>query len=193
MEGKVMKVLNDVSGKVTKTNRFLVRSSAVVSEISAGLGRNLSRLQCSDDRGSALVEFALILPMMLLLTTGIMVFGVAMNNYLQLTNAVSIGARTLAVSAQMTLDPCQVGSSAIAAAAPNLTSSNLKYSFVLNGTAYSGSSCASSDVSSGAAGLLTSGSTATVVATYPLNLSVFGTRYSANNAVLRATTTELVQ
>jgi Flp pilus assembly protein TadG len=170
-----------------------VHESPVVAVTLAWLSRKLRAIRQSDDRGSALVEFALILPMMLLLTTGIMVFGVAMNNYLQLTNAVSIGARTLAVSAQMTLDPCQVGSSAIAAAAPNLNSSNLKYSFVLSGTTYNGSSCASADVSSGAAGLLTSGSTATVVATYPLNLSVFGTRYSQSNAVLRATTTELVQ
>jgi len=46
------------------------------------------------DEGSALVEFALILPMLMLLTTGMLIFGVAMNNYLQLTNAVSVGART---------------------------------------------------------------------------------------------------
>ena len=61
-------------------------------------------LLCAAEQGSALVEFALILPMMLLLTTGILVFGVAMNNYLQLTNAVSIGARTLAVNGSLTLD-----------------------------------------------------------------------------------------
>ena len=42
----------------------------------------------------------MILPMMLLLTTGILIFGVAMNNYMQFTNAASIGARTLAVSAK---------------------------------------------------------------------------------------------
>jgi Flp pilus assembly protein TadG len=157
------------------------------------LGKRISNFLRARDQGSALVEFALILPMMLLLTTGILVFGVAMNNYLQLTNAVSIGARTLAVNAQITLDPCAVASSAVIAAAPGLNSANLKFSYTLNGVSYSGTSCSSSAVTSGAAANLSSGTTATVTATYPLNLSVFGQKYSATNAVLQATTTELVQ
>jgi Flp pilus assembly protein TadG len=156
-------------------------------------GRPLRAFLRAGEQGSAIVEFALILPMLLLLTTGLLVFGVAMNNYLQLTNAVSIGARTLAVSAQITLDPCSTASSAIIAAAPGLASANLKFSYVLNGTAYSGPSCASSSVSTGAAENLSTGTTATVTATYPLNLSVFGQKYSATSAVLQATSTELVQ
>lgn len=145
------------------------------------------------DHGSAIVEFALILPMMLVLTTGILVFGVAMNNYLQLNNAVSVGARTLAISAQMTLDPCATASSAITGAVPNLTASRFTFSYVMNGTAYTGTTCASSSVSTGAAGNLASGTTVSVTATYPLNLSIFGQQYSANSAVLSATSTELVQ
>ena len=159
----------------------------------SSLKARISFFLCAADRGSALVEFALILPMMLLLTTGILIFGVAMNNYLQLTNAVSIGARTLAVTAQVTLDPCAVASSAVIAAAPGLNPANLTFSYTLNGANYSGLSCSSGSVSSGAAAMLSSGSTATVTATYPLNLSVFGQAYSASNAVLQATTTELVQ
>jgi Flp pilus assembly protein TadG len=146
-----------------------------------------------NQQGSALVEFALVLPMLLLLTTGTLVFGVAMNNYIQLTNAVSVGARTLAVNAQLTLDPCAVASSAVIAAAPNLTAANLKFTYSLNGTTYAGTSCSSSSVSTGAAASLSSGTTATVTATYPLNLSVFAHKYSADNAVLEASTTELVQ
>jgi Flp pilus assembly protein TadG len=159
----------------------------------SSLSKRVSQFLRAADQGSALVEFALILPMMLLLTTGILIFGVAMNNYLQLTNAVSIGARTLAVNAQITLDPCAVASSAVIAAAPGLNSSNLNFSYTLNGVSYSGTSCGSASVSSGAAANLSSGTTATVTATYPLNLSVFGQKYSATNAVLQATTTELVQ
>lgn len=145
------------------------------------------------EEGSALVEFALILPMLLLLTTGIFVFGVAMNNYMQLTNAVSIGARTLAVSAQLTLDPCATAYTAITNAAPNMTAANFNFSYVLNGTTYTGTTCSSASVSTGAAGNLSSGSTATVTATYPLNLSVFGKVFSQSNAVLSSTSTELVQ
>jgi Flp pilus assembly protein TadG len=144
--------------------------------------------------GQSLVEFALILPMMLLLTTGIMIFGIAMNNYVQLTNAVSVGARTLAVSAQITLDPCATASNAVIAAAPGLNPANLTFTYVLNGVTYSNTtSCASSSLSSGAANNLASGTTASVTATYPLNLSVYGSNFSASNAVLQATSTELVQ
>ena len=146
------------------------------------------------EQGQSLVEFALIAPMLLLLATGIMVFGQAMNNYLQLTNAVSIGARTLAVSAGVALDPCAVGSTAIQNAAPRLKTANLTYSFTLNGVAYNNqSTCSSSSTTTGAAGNLASGTTVTVTATYPLNLAVFGKVFSQNNAVLSSSATELVQ
>jgi len=156
-------------------------------------GEWLRALKFADEEGSALVEFALILPMMLLLTTGVLVFGVAMNNYLQLTNAVSVGARTLAINGGITTDPCATASSAIIAAAPGLTSSKLTFSYSLGGHSQSGPSCSSSSVESGAAAELASGTTVTVTAQYPLNLSVFGNKYSATNAVLQATSSELVQ
>jgi Flp pilus assembly protein TadG len=145
------------------------------------------------EQGSALVEMALVLPMLLLLTTGMLVFGVAMNNYMQLTNAVSIGARAVANSAQVTTDPCAVASSAIVAAAPGLNSSKLSISYTFNGNPYSGLSCSSADAGSGAAGDLSKGVSVTVTATYPLNLSVYGNQFSANNAVLKSTSTEVVQ
>jgi Flp pilus assembly protein TadG len=156
--------------------------------------RRLARaLLHSGEQGSALVEFAMILPMLLLLTTGVLVFGVAMNNYMQLTNAASIGARALAISAEVTLDPCATAYTAITGASPGLTPSKLTFSYVLNGISYSGPTCSSGSVSSGAAGNLSSGTNATVTITYPLNLSVFGKVFSSSNAVLSATSTELVQ
>lgn len=152
-------------------------------------GKWLRALKFAGDEGSALVEFALILPMMLLLTTGVLVFGVAMNNYLQLTNAVSVGARSLAINAGITTDPCATASSAIIAAAPGLTASKLTFSYSLGGNAQSGPTCSGAT----AVSELTSGSTVTVTAQYPLNLSVFGKKYSATNAALQATSSELVQ
>ena len=190
-----MKVEVDSHGQEMALKRRLSRAPEStelhVEPRSRGL-RLRALLRCGD-QGSALVEFAMLLPMLLLLTTGIMVFGVAMNNYLQLTNAVSIGARTLAVSAQMVLDPCATASTAITNAAPNLPPSNFTFTYTLNGTTYTGTSCSSSTVTTGAAGNLASGTTVTVTATYPLNLSVFGKVFSQSNAVLSATSTELVQ
>jgi Flp pilus assembly protein TadG len=163
------------------------------SDLPKLLGRRFRSLLRTGDDGSAIIEFAMVLPMLLVITTGILVFGVAMNNYLQLNNAVSVGARTLAISAQMTLDPCATASAAITSAVPNLNPSNFTFTYVMNGTSYSGTSCSSASVSTGAAGNLASGTTVSVTATYPLNLSIFGQRYSANSAVLSATSTELVQ
>ena len=93
--------------------------------------------------GQAMVEMALVLPILLLVVTGILTFGLAFNNYVLLTEATSIGARTLAISRGATTDPCATASSAVIAAAPLLSSANLAFTFVLNGTTYTGASCSS--------------------------------------------------
>jgi Flp pilus assembly protein TadG len=48
--------------------------------------------------GQALVEFALVLPFLLMIVLGIIQFGVLFHNYLTLTDAVRAGARQAAVS-----------------------------------------------------------------------------------------------
>lgn len=188
-----MDIQTDLHGLAKCVKRIMSRAagSAELPFKSRSRGRLSLALLCRGERGSALVEFALILPMMLMLTTGLLVFGVAMNNYLQLTNAVSIGARALAVDAGTTAgaDPCAAGVTAIENAAPALTPGNLTFTFTLNGTAYPQVSCNTT----AAANNLSSGTTVTVTATYPLNLSVFGRVFSQSHAVLSATSTELVQ
>src|ERR1700743_2083620 len=94
-----------------------------------------------DDNGQAMVEMALALPVLLLVLTGIFTFGLAFNNYLLLTEATSIGARTLAISRGDTTDPCATATSAVIAAAPLLTPASLSFTFVLNGATYTGTSC----------------------------------------------------
>lgn len=48
--------------------------------------------------GQALVEFALVLPFLLMIVLGIIQFGILFHNYLTLTDAVRAGARQAAVS-----------------------------------------------------------------------------------------------
>ena len=141
----------------------------------------------SGDRGQSLVEFALTLPVMLLIVTGLMAFGITINNYLQLTDATSVGARQLAIS-RGTSDPCATASSAIYAAAPLLTKTSYTFKFTLNGTSYPGTTCNSA----GAAANLSQGSTATVLVTYPCNLKVYGSTIIPS-CILTAQTAELVQ
>jgi len=139
-----------------------------------------------------MVEMALALPVLLLVLTGILTFGVAFNNYVSLTEATSVGGRALAISRGATTDPCSLASSAVIAAAPLLTSANLTFSFSLNGTAYSGTSCSSASTTTGAAANLVQGSNAVITVTYPCSLVVYGNNY-ASGCTLQAQITELVQ
>ncbi len=47
--------------------------------------------------GQALVEFALVLPILLMVATGITSFGLVFYHYITLTDAVRSGARTLSL------------------------------------------------------------------------------------------------
>jgi hypothetical protein len=116
-----------------------------------------------------------------------------MTNQMQLINAVDIGARAVAVNGGITLDPCSVASSAIIAAAPNLGPSQMTFSYSFNGTSYNGTTCASATLLTGAAANLASGTTATVTATYPCNLSIYGKNFMPNGCTMHATTSEMVQ
>jgi len=144
------------------------------------------------------VEFAVTLPVLLLVVTGLMTFGVAINNYLLLTEATNIGARQLAISRGQTTDPCATVSSAVIAAAPLLKPGSMTFKFVFNGTSYpnssypSGTTCSSSSPTTGPAGQLTQGTTATVTVIYPCSLRI----YNNNNfpsCNMTAQTSEFVQ
>ena len=154
--------------------------------------RGVKRVQGESEVGQSLVEFALTLPVLLLVLTGIATFGIGMNNYLMLTEATSVGARAVAVSRQQTTDPCAVAATAVAASASGLKASSLGYSFNFNGSSYTTSSCNSSSTSTGAAGSLVQGKTAIVTVTYPCSLTAY--QYTFGSAcTLTATTTEVVQ
>lgn len=137
------------------------------------------------DEGQSLIEFAVCLPVLLLIVTGILAFGVSLNNYVMLTDAVGIGARRLAVGRGQSTDACNDASSAVYSAAPFLTPANLSFTFVVNGSTYTGPTCSS-------AGSLVQYSTAQVQVTYPCTLKVYGMNFGPN-CTLKAQTTEVVQ
>ncbi len=139
-----------------------------------------------------MVEFALTLPMLLLVVTGITTFGIAFNNYLTLTEATSVGARQLTVSRGQTLDPCNTVSSAVYAAAPVLKQSNITFSITLNGNGYSGTSCSGTSTS-GAPAEMILGTNAVVTVTYPVGLNLYGIQIVPAGSVMTARTTEVMQ
>ncbi len=150
------------------------------------------RAACRREHGQSAVELALCLPVLLLVVTGILTFGLAINNYIILTDATGVGARALAISRGQTTDPCSTVSSAVYAASPILTKGSLNFSFSFNGSTYTGANCSSGSTTSGAAAKLVQGSPAQVTVTYPCVLQVYGHNY-APSCSLQAQTTELIQ
>lgn len=81
----------------------------------------------ASERGAAAVEFAIILPVLLMLVLGIMEFGRAYNTQLSLTNAAREGVRVMAISN----DPAAARAAAKNAAvslSPVLIDSNISFS-----------------------------------------------------------------
>ncbi len=127
----------------------------------------------------------------MLVVAGIMVFGLAFNNYIMLTEATAIGARQLAVSRGQTLDPCRTVANAVYGGAPLLTPSSMTFRISLNGTAYSGITCVGT-ATSGAPASMVLGSTAVVTVTYPFSLPIFR-NFLTSSFQLTAQNAELMQ
>ena len=166
---------------------------AIPSQTSGSAQAKIKLLRKSDtETGQALLEFALCLPVLLLVVTGIFIFGIFLNHYLILTNAVTLAAQQLAVSRGQTTDPCQVVSSTVTATSPILDAANLSYNIVINGVTYTTASCSSGSTSTGAAANLVQGTAAKVTVSYPCSLSVYSANY-APNCLLKAQITEFIQ
>jgi Flp pilus assembly protein TadG len=156
----------------------------------------------SREDGNALVEFALVAPVVLMIMMGIIVIGSTMSNYLQLIEATASAARTVAVSRSNTLNPCTTVTSAVSGGAPLLNSANMTFTLALNNSAgtnlgtygpTTGSlSCSSTSYTSGAPSYLQQGGSASVTVTYPCNLSIYGRNYWSG-CTLQAQTTEMIQ
>lgn len=146
-----------------------------------------------DEQGGSLVEFALVLPMMMVLITGMFSIGIALNNFMVLTNAVGAGARALSLTRGQTVpalagtDPCAYAIGIANNAAPSLQTGTITYSVVWTPTSGTGgtysTSCAG--VSFG------SGDTVKVQGTYPYTLMLYGLRPSSLS--ITSQTSELVQ
>ena len=117
-----------------------------------------------NSRGNAIIEFSLLLPILLMLSVGMIAVGFALWDQILLVNAVNLSAQTIAFSRGLTTDPCATGYSTITNAAPALNS-GLSVTFTINGTAYAATTC-----TAGAANMI-QGAAVTVAATYPVTLS----------------------
>jgi Flp pilus assembly protein TadG len=120
-----------------------------------------------NERGQALVEFALVLPILATLILGVIQFGIVFHDYLALTDAVRTGARQAAVT----------HNSGTAASAVLNSASELKSTDI--------------DVSVSPSGSWSPGSDVTVQATYPYDISLLGIVVKSGR--LNAKTTDRVE
>ena len=138
--------------------------------------------RAGSESGSALVEAAMVLPILLVVVLGIGRFGITFNNYIIVTDAVRAGGRQLALSRGLA-NPCLAAKNRVLSAATSLAPASLTITTVVNSTSYAGTCNAA---------VMTVGSDATVTATYPCDLAVFGINY-APGCTLTSTVTERVE
>jgi Flp pilus assembly protein TadG len=143
-----------------------------ISRLNSGKGL------ASDERGSALIEMALALPIMMMMLTGIFSFSMVLYQKLQLAEALSAGGRVLAAD-RGDIDPCKTVTSAIYAAAPGLQSSNIGLTYTIGGVNYGSATTTCPGAGNTANASMTAGGTAQIQATYPCNLTVYGVKFSS--------------
>ncbi len=177
-------------------------ASTEPSELKSRPSRML-RPSIRGDHGGALVEMALVMPIMLAMLTSIFSFSVVLYQKLQLGEAVSNAGRVMALERGDT-DPCATTANAIYAAAPALAKSSMTLTFTLGGsnsggsvsggTSYGGTKgTAPSCVAAGNGGsaALQSGWPAQIQATYPCSFFVYNTKLGACSVTTQVT--EVIQ
>jgi len=128
--------------------------------------------------GQAMVEFAIILPLLLVLVFGIIQFAITFNNYLALTDAVRAGARQGAVSRTVANPAAATETRVRSAASGSLKNPDLDVTV----TPY--------DPLSGQA-KFAQGGDVTVKATYPYSINLLG--FVVMSGRLTSQTTERVE
>ncbi len=132
------------------------------------------RLSTRNESGQAMVEFALVAPILFLILFAIIQFGIVFMNSVALTDAVRIGARKAAVS-RTAADPTAATQAAILGAANDLDKSTLAGRITV----------------APAGGNWTQGNSITVSATYPYSINILGIVVASGD--LHSATTERLE
>jgi len=129
-----------------------------------------------------MVELAIVLPVLLLIVTGIIQFGLLFNRYITLTDAVRSGAETLSLGRNLgNSDPCDpaVAQTLSSASSIGLTSGQVTTGFtaqtpVPTPAPTKTSNCGTGSYPSQSGGNENQGDQAQVSASQPFTLSLFG-------------------
>ena len=138
-----------------------------------------------DTAGAPAVEFALLMPVLITLALGALKFGLALNNYVMLTNGTDAAARILAIS-RGNSTPYTTATNQLYSSASTLTRASMTVTVTVNGSACSGDSSCQTALNSA------QGKAASVQVSYPCDLQVYKYNF-APSCSLSAQSTELVQ
>lgn len=133
------------------------------------------------DDGQAMVEFALVMPILIMLLLGIVQFGIIFNNYETMTDATRVGARKAATS-RLSGDNGAAAKAAVYAAATNLKSSSLNVTVT---------SCAPGTYPCQTPDWTNTGNEVTVKATYPYHIKILD--FSVVSGTLTTVTKERLE
>lgn len=128
-----------------------------------------NRDKAGHERGQAMVEFVIVLPILCMLLFGIVQFGITFNHYLTLTDSVRAGARRAAVSREVS-DPVGAAVSQVRSSASDLKQSDLAVTVTSSWSP---------------------GGDVTVTATYPYSINIMG--IVVDSGRLSSSTTERVE
>lgn len=169
-----MKIPGNSYGQIPADAR--VRNSASASCWVRADGRSMvARLRAlagAGNEGQSLVEFAIAMPLLLMVTMGIITFSMVLNHQEILTQAVGVGGQYLQQIRSTTTDPCKDTFTAISNAAPYLNSAQIGLTLTMNGTSVAATTCSGDQTD------LVQGGAVTVAATYPCKLSVYGINFA---------------
>ena len=184
------------SAKTSGSSRMRVERRSTATRL-----RRLFR----EDRGSQLVEMAIVLPLLVTVVMGIITFGQAFGIDQTLTNAAAAGAQAISIARGQALNPCTTVSSPVFGLSPTLAQNNIKFTITISpptgttgGTTYTLASnqanptCPATSLTNAPASDLQQGWNANVTLTYPCSLVIYG-KNLAPGCTLTAQTSEAIQ
>jgi hypothetical protein len=181
-------------GRYVVERTGVYRSTDVRAPLGADLsvGRRMPARGLRGQEGQAAIEFALVLPVLLLLIVGILKFGVLYNHYITLTDSVRVGARSLSLGRGLP-DPCtpaltQTKNNALSL---NLTDSQITL-YVENVANQQPSVCSTLVPMKDDPPTMAQGNQVTVKATYPCDLVIMGINLYPG-CTLKASATEAIE
>jgi Flp pilus assembly protein TadG len=200
-----MKRLSNLRGQARPLLRGYFRAAEAcgANKYPRSIGGRLRAFLCSGSKGQSLVEFAFVVPIMLMLMMGIYAVGIITFNDVALNNAVDIGATSLmkagtASNSNMSVasdystgvapltDPCKYAFALMASPTSNLLPQNITVTYYLTYLDLSTNPGTTVNVTIGpytgtAANTCTSyssdfatGGSLTIVASYPCTLGLYG-------------------